>query len=76
MTTSNWKKAFEQLDAKPAIKKKYIKHNSPKERSCGKATRSCRNCGQHYAHINKYGLHLCRHCFRQFATELGFKIFR
>ncbi len=73
MTTSDHKKAFTQLDAKPIKKAKYIKFNQPKDRSCGKALRKCRNCGRMGAHINKYGLHLCRQCFRDMALGLGFK---
>ncbi len=76
MTVSNWKKAFKQLNAKPAVKRKYVKHNKPAERAHGIATRACGHCGRHRAHINKYGLHLCRQCFRQYASELGFKKFR
>ena len=76
MTTSQWDKVFKQLDHKPTIKEKYIKHNKPKERAHGIATRKCRYCGTYRAHINKYGVNLCRHCFRQFAKDLGFKKFR
>jgi small subunit ribosomal protein S14 len=73
MTTSDWKKAFTQLDAKPVKKAKYVKFNQPKTRSCGIALRKCKNCGKNGAHINKYGLHLCRLCFRDMAMGLGFK---
>ena len=75
MTTSNWKKMFTQLDFKPIKKQKYIKCNSPKERSCGVALRKCKNCGRMRGHINKYNLHLCCQCFREMATGLGFKKF-
>ena len=30
MTYSNYKKVFKQLRVKPAILKKYVKHNAPK----------------------------------------------
>ena len=73
MTTSDWKKAFTQLDAKPVKKAKYVKFNKPKTRSCGIALRKCKNCGKTGAHINKYGLNLCRLCFRDMAMSLGFK---
>ena len=76
MTTSNWKKAFKQLEVKPDVKKKYIKHNKPKKRACGKARYACRLTGSHKAHIKKYGLHLCRHAFRENAQDLGFKKYR
>jgi len=64
---------FTQLDQKPVKKEKYIKFNAPKDRSCGIALRKCKNCGRNRGHINKYGLNLCRQCFREMATDLGFK---
>ena len=73
MTTSDWKKMFTQLDAKPVKKAKYVKFNSPAARSCGRALRKCHNCGRIGSHINKYGLHICRQCFREMAVGLGFK---
>ncbi|MBT4651326.1 30S ribosomal protein S14 [Candidatus Woesearchaeota archaeon] len=73
MTTSNYTKVFKQLDAKPIKKAKFIKFNQPNERSCGRALKHCRNCNRNGAHIGKYGLNLCRQCFREMATELGFK---
>ena len=73
MTTSDWKKTFKQLKHKPSKLKKYKKHNAPKDRSVGIATQKCRRCGRTRAHISSYGLHLCRQCFREIATEIGFK---
>jgi len=73
MSTSDHKKAFKQLDAKPVKKAKFIKFNQPKKRTCGLALWKCRNCGRMGAHIHKYGLHLCRQCFRDMALNLGFK---
>lgn len=75
MTTSDHTKMFTQLKAKPIKKAKFIKFNAPKKRSCGIALRKCKNCGRMRGHINKYGLHLCRQCFREMATQLGFKKF-
>ncbi|MBI2662509.1 30S ribosomal protein S14 [Candidatus Woesearchaeota archaeon] len=66
---------FTQLNAKPIKKAKYIKFNQPKKRSCGAALKKCRNCGRMGGHIDKYGLNLCRHCFREMAVGLGFKKF-
>jgi len=76
MTTKDYKKAFNQLNAKPIKKKKYIKHNSPKARSCGLANRPCQRCGRIGGHISKYGLNFCRHCFREVAKDIGFKKFK
>lgn len=75
MTTSDHMKVAAQLRPKPAKYKKFLKHNAPKERSCGIARKSCRRCGRNRAHIDKYGLDLCRQCFRQKATDIGFKKF-
>lgn len=75
MTTSDYRKAFKQLKAKPFKQKKYIKHNAPKKRSTGYGIHKCRRCGRSGGHINKYGLHLCRQCFREIAVKLGFKKF-
>lgn len=75
MTTSSYTKAFVQLQHKPAKLKKYIKHNKPKERAFGPTTKACRRCGNSRGHIGKYGINLCRRCFREVATKLGFKKF-
>ncbi|MEW6063187.1 MAG: 30S ribosomal protein S14 [Nanoarchaeota archaeon] len=50
-----------------------MKHNSPKPRKFGVGSRTCKRCGRYEAHIQKYNLGLCRHCFRELATSLGFK---
>ncbi|MFX1514650.1 MAG: 30S ribosomal protein S14 [Promethearchaeota archaeon] len=39
----------------------------------GAATRRCRRCGTHRAIIRSYHLMICRRCFREVATEVGFK---
>ena len=73
MTTSDWKKITKQLRNKPAVLKKFLKHNKPKKRTTGLSKQKCENCGRFGAHISQYNLHLCRHCFRELAEELGFK---
>ena len=73
MSYSNYKKAFKQLKAKPEKLKKFIKHNAPKKRSCGRALHRCRRCGRIRGHISQYGLNLCRQCFRENAVNLEFK---
>ncbi|MBW2978139.1 30S ribosomal protein S14 [Candidatus Woesearchaeota archaeon] len=50
-----------------------MKHNAPKKRTCGKHLKKCRRCGRIGGHIGKYGLNLCRQCFREVATKIGFK---
>ncbi|MBU0980680.1 MAG: 30S ribosomal protein S14 [Nanoarchaeota archaeon] len=76
MTTSDHRKVLKQLKAKPAKLEKYKKNNIPKQRSCGKALRKCKRCGSTHAHSKKYGLNLCRQCFREIATSIGFKKYR
>lgn len=73
MTSSDYRKAFKQLKAKPEKQKKFIKHNSPKKRTTGYSLKKCQRCGRVKAHISKYNLHLCRQCFREIAIKLGFK---
>ena len=73
MTASSNKKVFKQLKSKPAKLAKFKKHNSPKKRSCGKNLKLCSRCGRRGGHIDKYGLNVCRQCFREIATKIGFK---
>ncbi len=73
MAASNWENAFKQLNTKPAIKAKYIKHCKPKDRKYGITVKKCENCQRFGAHISSYGINLCRHCFREMATSIGFK---
>ena len=72
MTASDWNKIAVQLKNKPAVLEKYLKHNKPKDRKTGIAAKKCERCGRFGAHIKSYGLNLCRHCFRDIATEIGF----
>ena len=46
MTTSDYKKVFTQLNAKPIKKAKFIKFNAPKERSCGIALRNVKTVAE------------------------------
>ena len=73
MSYSDYKKIFKQLKAKPVKLKRFLKHNAPKERKFGPMKKLCRLCGNPRAHISKYGLNLCRRCFRETAPHLGFK---
>ena len=73
MTASDWKKILKQLEGKPAVKEKFIKHNKPKDRKSGIAAKKCERCGRFGAHIKSYGLNLCRQCFREIAVEIGFE---
>ncbi len=72
MTTKDWRKALKQLKVKPVKMAKYQKHNEPQERPTGVAKKPCKRCGRFGGHISKYGLHLCRTCFRDIAVKIGF----
>ena len=73
MTTSNYNKTYNQLKAKPAIWKKYLKHNAPKKRTTGANLKHCKRCGSSRGFIEKLYINLCRRCFRQYAKKIGFK---
>jgi small subunit ribosomal protein S14 len=73
MTTTDHTKVLKQLQNKPAKLIKHRKFNTPRKRSNGEQLHKCRRCGRTGGHISKYGIHLCRHCFRETAIELGFK---
>ncbi len=73
MTYSDYKKVFKQLRTKPLKLSKFMRHNAPKERSCGASKKKCSRCGRIGAHVGKYSLDYCRQCFREVAPSLGFK---
>jgi small subunit ribosomal protein S14 len=73
MTASDWRKITRQLRGKPAVLRKFLKHNKPKARKTGIAAFKCEVCGRHGGRVSSYNLNLCRHCFRELAVELGFK---
>ncbi|KAH8891331.1 ribosomal protein S14 [Thozetella sp. PMI_491] len=41
-------------------------------RSYGKGARSCRVCTHKAGLIRKYGLNICRQCFREKSADIGF----
>jgi small subunit ribosomal protein S14 len=73
MSYSHHAKVLKQLSIKPGKVAKWKKHNVPKDRKTGINVKRCRRCGRTRAHIEKYGLNLCRQCFRDIATKIGFK---
>lgn len=73
MTASSYKKAYVQLRNKKVKWEKFLKHNALKKRKFGIDKNHCSLCGRTGAHISQFGLHLCRQCFRENATVLGFK---
>jgi len=76
MTAKTALKQFKQIAHKKVKAAKYKKHNMPKVRSIAGRSRRCTICLRRGAHISRYGLHLCRHCFREKAADLGFKKYR
>lgn len=58
-------------------RKKFIRNNSTKKRSFGKALKICTRCGRGKgSNVGRYNLNICRRCFREKATELGFVKYR
>jgi len=49
------------------------KYRRPLVRKYGRGVQVCRRCGSRDAVIQKYGLYLCRQCFREVALQLGFR---
>ncbi|KAL6928788.1 40S ribosomal protein S29 [Hanseniaspora uvarum] len=45
-------------------------------RKFGKGSRQCRVCSSHTGLIRKYGLNICRQCFRERANDIGFNKYR
>ena len=77
MTAGSYKKVFKQLKNKPAKLAKFLRFNKPKLRTTGVNKRPCLLCGRVGAgHIQKYGLNVCRQCFRENAKNIGFKKYR
>ena len=72
MTASDWNKITKQLKGKPAVLAKFLKNCKPKLRKTGIASKKCERCGRFGGHLGQYNLNMCRHCFREIATEIGF----
>jgi len=73
MPASDWKRLYKQLKNKPVVANKFLRHNKPKDRKFGIASKKCERCGRFGAHLSQYGLNLCRQCFREIAEKIGFK---
>ena len=63
----------EKIQPGATKKERYNRHNIPKDRKYGKGVVRCRRCGSRVGHIDKYGLDVCRRCFREIAPKIGFK---
>ena len=49
------------------------KDRTRQRKKMGKGSRICVRCGTHQAIIRKYGLNMCRRCFRETAETIGFR---
>ncbi|MET1100883.1 MAG: 30S ribosomal protein S14 [Pyrodictiaceae archaeon] len=49
------------------------KYRPPRIVRVGRGRIKCQRCGSRDAVIRKYGLYLCRQCFREIAVSLGFR---
>ncbi|KAK4137880.1 ribosomal protein S14 [Trichocladium antarcticum] len=45
-------------------------------RTYGKGSRGCRVCTHSAGLVRKYGLNICRQCFREKAADIGFVKYR
>lgn len=50
-----------------------VKFKPPKPKTMGRGAQKCQRCGSRDAVIQKYGLYLCRQCFREVAYTMGFR---
>jgi len=73
MTSKSYAKTIVQIKGKKDKLKKYLKHNKPKTRTYGKITKKCELCKNTHGRIGKYKINICRQCFRENATKMGFK---
>ncbi len=47
-----------------------------KPKRMGRGAQRCMRCGTRDAVIQKYGIYLCRQCFREIAPLIGFRKYR
>jgi len=62
-------------DEKKKTAKTNIAEKKLLSRFRGKGTRMCRFCGNSSGLIRKYGLQICRRCFREVGESIGFRKF-
>jgi len=67
------KEGVDRIAFSKTKRKRVEKHNKPRSRKFGQSLTKCVICGSTRGHISRYGLHVCRRCFREVAEELGFK---
>ncbi|MGB8312721.1 MAG: 30S ribosomal protein S14 [Halobacteriota archaeon] len=42
----------------------------------GRVAHECRRCGRKQGLVRKYGIYLCRQCFREKASDMQFEKYR
>ncbi|MFH1285645.1 MAG: 30S ribosomal protein S14 [Candidatus Micrarchaeota archaeon] len=60
---------------KKARKKKIPFEKKARIKFMGRGLRACRFCGNSSGLIRKYGLGICRRCFREVGESIGFRKF-
>jgi small subunit ribosomal protein S29e len=58
------------LDKSDNMSHESVWNSRPK--TYGKGSRGCRVCNHQAGLIRKYGLNICRQCFREKSTDIGF----
>lgn len=43
------------------------------QKKFGRGANQCRRCARKQAIVRKYGIYLCRQCFREIAHDMGFE---
>ncbi|RZN73096.1 MAG: 30S ribosomal protein S14 [Candidatus Methanolliviera hydrocarbonicum] len=56
--------------------KKQTPKRSRSKKTFGRGANECRRCGRKQGLIRRYDIYLCRQCFREVASEMGFKKYR
>ena len=55
------------------VKDRSYESTGRKQHRFGRGSRWCKRCVDYTAVIQKYDLSICRRCFREVATSLGFR---
>ena len=68
--------AIDKINVGKTKKERFMRHNVPRARKYGRNVTRCPRCHSSWGVVSKYGLNLCRRCFRNVAHELGFRKLR
>lgn len=70
MTLTIYRTAWSISRCSETMGSKALVNSHPKK--YGKGGRHCRVCSNQHGLIRKYGLNMCRQCFRVYAKDIGF----